>query len=185
MPAGKSLRSREIGVKSPVKAPKKKQKSVPSRKNPPVDMENVNSNHSPQPNKALKRKKLEGGIPTKVGKRVNSNQDELEIESMAINKVTFKEEGEIIDMETTDGGQAAREFCSDDEAAIDTESEESQSSSDGESNEEDYQEAENASENEEAASQLNASMASSAVENHEEIEPPCPICQSKENLSLQ
>ena len=85
-------------------------------------MENVNSNHSPSVNRS-DRKSVK---PTK-GKRSKTNSQEEElVEPVNIellngfdpeqaDKVEFEEEGEIIEMETNDGGAAKRDFHSDED----------------------------------------------------------------------
>ena len=127
MPTTRQLRA---GLKV-IKSPKLNKAKTPKASVAAVGMAaNVNSNHSPEPIKSVKRKKSgkAGMCHTKlVGNNTrsldadNSNVMEHELLSKSSNKVVFEEDSEMIDMETTDGGRAADEFKSDEDGELSSE----------------------------------------------------------------
>ena len=81
-------------------------------------MENVNSNHA-TPSSSTKREKL-NGIKKQV-KSVVYNVSEDKRSTQTHNNtetVRFQEDGEMIDMETSDGGAAALDFKSNEEGEL-------------------------------------------------------------------
>ena len=103
-------------------------------------MANVNSNHSNLSPGVIhatcnRRTKLKS-VVFKPGKGISEKDDEsMEIDESMFDekdkeKVTFEEDGELIDMETNDGGAAAQEFKSDDEEEGEVSSDDEQDSDD-------------------------------------------------------
>ena len=127
MPTTRQLRA---GAKV-IKSPKSSKTKTPKVSGAAVGMvANVNSNHSPQLIKSIKRKKSSKtgvnytklvGNNSRLSDADNSNEMELELLNKSSNKVVFEEDGEMIDMETTDGGKAADEFKSDEDGEVSSE----------------------------------------------------------------
>ena len=98
---------------------KQSNKSVKrSTRSKSVDMENINSNHV-TPSSSTKREKL-NGIKKQIKSVVyNVSEDKRSTQTRNNTEtVRFQEDGEMIDMETSDGGAAALDFKSDEEGEL-------------------------------------------------------------------
>ena len=84
-----------------------------------VDMANQNSNHAKEVEYQEVDKNKSIATPAKIRRtrleQVNEDEESMAIDPENNNKVTFEEDGQQIDMETNDGGQAWEQFASEDE----------------------------------------------------------------------